>query len=285
MQCCYINLDQAVQRRTDLEASFKAAARPGWQLERFRALDVAYVEEQAVPGTRTRAEKACFMSHRAVIQKYAGNAEYLLVVEDDVAFGAATFEIVDGFLQQNAEADWDLLFLDIGTLELKDMLTMYFNREKFMRRGSVIPLDLARLQFFGSNAYIVNRNAFDKVLACLDAGMPIDTEYDMFLSRCIRKGVLKAPVLFPFLTTLSRHAGVSQIQRSSIDTVNLARNIFRNMMWLESVPASFEADLALLDTRVASSGHATVVKLLTAICDDYDNPGFNSDRISNARPS
>ena len=96
---------------------------------------------------------------------------------------------------------------------------------------------------------------------------------------------MKAPVLFPFLTTLSRHAGMSQIQRSSIDTVNLARNIFRNMMWLESVPASFEEDLALLDTRIAGSGHATFAKLLTAICDDYDDPGFNSDTISNARSS
>lgn len=285
MQCCYINLDQAVQRRTDLEASFKAAARPGWQLDRFRARDAACVEEHAVPGTRTRAEKACFMSHRAVIQKYAANAEHLLVVEDDVAFGAATFEIVDGFLQQNGGADWDLLFLDIGTLALNDMLTMYFNRKKLMRQRSIIPLDLARLPFFGSNAYIVNRGSFEKVLACLDSGLPIDTEYDMFLSQCIGKGMLRAPVLFPFLTTLSRNAHVSLIQRSSVGTVNLARNIFRNMMWLESVPASFEEDLALLDARVAGSGHATFAKLLTAICDDYDDPGFNSDTISNARPS
>ena len=279
MQCCYINLDQAVQRRTDIEASFNAAARPGWQLERFRALDAAYVDEHAVPGARTRAEKACFMSHRTVLQKYAANAEHLLVVEDDVAFGVATFEIVDGFLQQNAEEDWDLLFLDIGTIDLNDMLTMYFNREKFMRRGLVIPLDLAKLQFCGANAYIVNRHSFDKVLACLDGGLPIDIEYDIFLSKCIREGVLKAPVLFPFLTTLSRHAGMSQIQRSSIDTVNLARNIFRNMMWLESAPAKFENDLAELDARLAGTGHATLAKVLTAICADYDDPGFNSDPL------
>ena len=149
MQCCYINLDRALQRKEDIEASFKAAARPGWRLGRFRALDAAFVEEQLVEGSRTKSEKACFMSHRAVIQKYAGSAEHLLVVEDDVVFGVATFDIVDGFLQQNAEEDWDLLFLDISAIDIRDMLTMYFNREKFIRQRKVIPLDLARLPFFG----------------------------------------------------------------------------------------------------------------------------------------
>jgi GR25 family glycosyltransferase involved in LPS biosynthesis len=278
MQCSYINLDRAVQRREDIEASFKAAARPGWRLDRFRALDAAFIEEQRVEGSRTRSEKACFMSHRAVLQKYAGSAEHLLVVEDDVVFGAATFDIVDGFLHQNAQAEWDLLFLDIGTLDMRDMLTMYFNREKFIRQRKVIPLDLARLPFFGSNAYIVNRASFGKVLDCLDSGLPIDIEYDMFLSKQIRKGALKAAVLFPFLTTLSRNAAMSQIQRSGIDTVNLARNIFRNMMWLESAPGKFQDDLAELDARLAGAGHANLAKVLAAICDDYDDPGFNSDQ-------
>lgn len=279
MQCCYINLDRALQRKEDIEASFKAAARPGWRLGRFRALDAAFIEEQLVEGSRTKSEKACFMSHRAVLQKYAGSAEHLLVVEDDVVFGAATFDIVDGFLQQNAQEEWDLLFLDISAIDIRDMLTMYFNREKFIRQRKVIPLDLARLPFFGTNAYIVNRTSFGKVLDCLDAGLPIDIEYDMFLSKQIRKGALKAAVLFPFFTTLSRNAAVSQIQRSGTDTVNLARNIFRNMMWLESAPAKFENDLAELDARLAGTGHATLAKVLTAICADYDDPGFNSDPL------
>ena len=279
MQCCYINLDRALQRKEDIEASFKAAARPGWRLGRFRALDAAFIEEQLVEGSRTKSEKACFMSHRAVLQKYAGSAEHLLVVEDDVVFGAATFDIVDGFLQQNAQEEWDLLFLDISAIDIRDMLTMYFNREKFIRQRKVIPLDLARLPFFGTNAYIVNRTSFGKVLDCLDAGLPIDIEYDMFLSKQIRKGALKAAVLFPFLTTLSGNAAVSQIQRSGIDTVNLARNIFRNMMWLESAPAKFENDLAELDARLAGTRHATLAKVLTAICADYDDPGFNSDPL------
>lgn len=277
MQCCYINLDQAMQRREDIEASFAMAARPGWRLERFRALDAATMEERSVAGSTTRAEKACFMSHRAVIEAHSGKAEHLLVLEDDVAFGATTFDIVDGFLQRNADADWDLLFLDIGTLDINDMLTMYFNREKFIRQRMVIPLDLAKFRFFGSNSYIVNGRSFGKVIACLDSGRPIDMTYDIFLAERIRQGALKAAVLFPFATTLSPNAGVSQIQRSSIDTVNLARDIFRNMMWLESDPASVEESLQQLEPMIASSGHAALAKVLTAVCSDFDDPGFNSD--------
>lgn len=279
MRCIYINLDQATQRRADIEASFNAAVRPGWHLERFRALDAASVKEQSVEGSSTWAEKACFMSHRAAIQKHAGDSEHLLVLEDDTMFGIATFDVADGFLQQNDDGDWDLLFLDIGLIDIVDMLKFYFNREKHVLQRKVVPLDLAKLLFFGANAYIVNRRSFGKVLDCLDLGIPIDMEYDLFLSMQIRKGLLNAAVLFPFLTTVSRNANVSQIQRSSIDTVNLARNLFRNMMWLESVPAKFEDDLARLDARIAALGHASMAKVMTAICHDYDDPGFNSDPL------
>ena len=277
MQCCYINLDQAVQRSVDIEASFNRAARPDWSLERFSALDTAWVDAHAVAGSRSRAEKACFLSHRAVIQAHAGSARHLLVLEDDATFGVATCEIVDGFLEQNAGADWDLLFLDICASQIEDMLTLYFNREKFMRQRTVIPLDLRNIPFFGTNAYIVNASAFEKVLACIGSGMPIDIEYDLFLAKLVREGLLKAAVLFPFLTTLSQHANASQIQRQSVDTVNLARNLFRNMMWVESNPASFSAGMQELEKAVDRSGHGQLAKILIAMCIDAGDPGFNSD--------
>jgi GR25 family glycosyltransferase involved in LPS biosynthesis len=277
MQCCYINLDHAVQRREYMEASFKKAARPGWRLKRFNALDVAYVDQHAVEGSRSRSEKACFLSHRAVIQAHAGTVQHLLVLEDDVAFGMATFEIVDGFLQQNADADWDLLFLDICAHRIDDMLNLYFNRKKLMQQRSVIPLDLAKLRFFGSNAYIVNGRSFGKVLACLDAAMPIDIEYDIMVAERVREGTLKAAVLFPFPITLSPHANASQIQRQSMDTINHARNLFRNMMWFESMPADYRESAERLEEAVADSGHEQLAKILIGMCMSAGAPGFNSD--------
>jgi GR25 family glycosyltransferase involved in LPS biosynthesis len=277
MKCCYINLDHAVQRREYIEASFKKAARPGWSLERFSALDAKYVEAHAVEGIRSRSEKACFLSHRAVIQAHAGSAQHLLVLEDDVSFGTATFEIVDGFLQQNADADWDLLFLDICAHRIEDMLKLYFNRRKLMQQRTVIPLDLAKLPFFGSNAYIVNGKSVGKLLACLDSAMPIDIEYDILLGERIRDGALKAAVVFPFPITLSPHANASQIQRQGMDTINVARNLFRNMMWFESMPADYRESIQHLNDAVADSGHEQLAKILTGMCMSAGDPGFNSD--------
>lgn len=277
MHCCYINLDHAVERRATVEASFEKAVQPGWSLERFSALDVAYVDTHAVEGSTSRTEKACFLSHRAVIRAHAASAQHLLVLEDDVSFGVTTFEIVDGFLQQNAEADWDLLFLDICTSRIDDMLSMYFNRKKFMQQRTVIPLDLAKLPFYGTNAYIVKGQAFAKILACLDSAMPIDVEYDIFLAKHVREGALKAAVLFPFLTTLSPHANASQIQRQSMDTINLARNLFRNMMWFESTPAQCRESMEQLDKAVADSGLEQMAKILIGMFMSTGDPGVNQD--------
>lgn len=279
MQCCYINRDRSTERRAVLEASFKRAARPGWTLERFSALNPAYVDVHAVKGCRSRTEKACFLSHRAIIAAHAGGARHLLVLEDDVSFGLATCEIVDGFLQQNAYASWDLLFLDVCPSRIDDMLSLYFNRQNIMRQRTVVPLDLAKLPFFGASAYIVNARSFAKVLACLDSGMPIDIEYDVFLAAHIRQGVLDAAVLFPFVTTLSQNASASQIQRPTMDTVNLARNLFRNMIWFESTPASFQHGMEQLVRAVESSEHGPLARILTAICMDAGDPGFNSDPV------
>jgi GR25 family glycosyltransferase involved in LPS biosynthesis len=277
MHCCYINLDRATQRRVDIEASFHRAARPGWTLQRFPAVDGDHVERERVPGRRSRAEKACYMSHRAVIEAHRDRGQPLLVLEDDVQFGAATCEIVDGFLQQNTGADWDLLFLDICAHRITDMLNLYFNREKLIRQRTVIPVDLSKLPFFGTCAYIVNAGAFDKVLACLDAGIPIDIEYDILLAHFVRERMLKAAVLFPFVTTLSPRAAASQIQRASVETVNLARNLFRNMVWLESDPAAYRDSMLRLEQAIAGAGHESLARVLAGICMAAGDAGSNSD--------
>jgi GR25 family glycosyltransferase involved in LPS biosynthesis len=277
MHCCYINLDQATQRKESIESSFEKAARPGWTLSRFRALDTAFVDAHGIQGRRSRAEKACFLSHKAVIETYADDGKHLLVLEDDSLFGLATCEIVDGFLQQNPGGDWDLLFLDACVINVGDMLTLYFHRQALVQDRKIIPLDLSRIPFFGTSSYIVNAASRDKVLACINAGIPIDIEYDVYLANQISTGKLKAAVLFPFLTTISAHAAESQIQRSSMDTVNRGWNLFRNMMWLESKPESCQDSLRTLEAAVANSGHGALATILAAQFMNVGDPGSNSD--------
>lgn len=277
MHCCYINLAQATKRRVAIEASFSKSARPGWTLSRFAAIDTAHVNAQGTPGRRTRREKACFLSHKTLIETHAEDGRHLLVLEDDTQFGRATCEIVDGFLQQNPEGDWDILFLDVAALKLSDMMTLYFHRQTLMCDQKIVPLDLSKMSFIGANAYIVNAASRHKVLACLEAGMPVDVEYDIHLSNQITAGSLKAAVLFPFLVTLSPQAADSQIQRSSMETINRARNIFRNMMWLESEPELFHDSLQTLQAEVANSKHGALATILAAQFLSENDRGFNAD--------
>jgi GR25 family glycosyltransferase involved in LPS biosynthesis len=118
MDCYYINLDTATERRLSLEASFEKHSRPGWTLHRFSALDQAYIEAHGIEGSRTAREKACFLSHKAVIERHANDGKSVLIVEDDTMFGLATFGIIDGFLQQNAGSEWDIIFTDLAVLDL-----------------------------------------------------------------------------------------------------------------------------------------------------------------------
>lgn len=277
MHCCYINLDHAKQRSQAIESSFEKAARPGWTLSRFSALDTAFVDAHGIQGCRTRREKACFLSHKAVIETHTDAGEHLLVLEDDTLFGLATCEIVDGFLQQNAGGDWDLLFLDVSVVNIDDMLTLYFHRQALLQGGKIIPLDLARVPFIGMNSYVVNAASRNKVLACIEAGLPIDIEYDVYMANQISARKLKAAVLFPFVTTLSQHADDSQIQRSSMDTVNRARNVFRNLMWLESKPGMIEHNLPALVAAVANSPHSPLATVLAALLINNGDPGCNAD--------
>ncbi len=64
MECFYINLDRATERRRAIEANFMNTRMPGWTLTRFPAVDAANV---STPGNLTASEKACFLSHRALI--------------------------------------------------------------------------------------------------------------------------------------------------------------------------------------------------------------------------
>lgn len=269
MQCRYINLDHAVERRAAIEASFKKAIRPGWNLARFAAIDTGFVDRHAIAGDRSAAEKACYLSHKTVIETHAASAGHLLVLEDDVEFGVASCEIVDGFLQHNPEAEWDLLFLDVCVQNIGDMATVYFHRERLMKERKVIPLDLAKIPFFGTNAYIVNAGSLEKVLACVEAGLPVDVEYDIYLADQVRQGRLKAAVLFPFVTTLSDHATRSQIQPTSSDKINQARNLFRNLVWLESAPNQVAAGMAECEAALAGTTHQAFFTLLTALIANF----------------
>ena len=50
MDCFYINLDSAKDRKLHIEENFAAYKKPGWTLTRFPAIDKAHVERNNIAG-------------------------------------------------------------------------------------------------------------------------------------------------------------------------------------------------------------------------------------------
>lgn len=264
MDCHYINLDHAVERRASLETNFSLCRRPGWALKRYAAMDEATTRRDGVPGKRSWREKACFLSHKGVIETHVDKGSSFMVLEDDAQFGLCSLEIIESILANNTGTQWDLLFTAVSVLQFNTMLLLATQRSQLLERRQVLPLDLAKIPFVGATAYVVNGASRQKLLDYLATGVPVDIEYDVYLYHGIAAGHLKAAVLFPFVTTLSKHSTQSQIQPAQVRTSNLARDVFRRMMWLESSPDSYSADLAHIESKLRGSVHGTVAMLAGA---------------------
>lgn len=61
-------------------------------------------------------------------------------------------------------------------------MLLALNWDELMKKRRILPLDLARIPFVGASAYIVHGASRRKLLDYLGGGMPIDTEYDVYLS-------------------------------------------------------------------------------------------------------
>jgi hypothetical protein len=113
------------------------------------------------------------------------------------------------------------------------------------------------LPFFGSSAYIVNKNSLEKLSRIMSAEH-LNVPYDLLLRTMICDGTLRAFVTFPFLTSNSEHALTSTQQPKSTERTDLIWTLFKRMIWIEG--DSFDPTAALdeisksVDQRSAAYG-------------------------------
>ena len=132
------HIDRIAARRAALEGNFQTHKAAGWTLNRFAAIDVAYVQAHDVAGSITPAEKACFLSHREVLRANLDRKAPLCVLEDDAAFGAKTCGVIDGLLRGgNAGLEWDILFTDVCVTQLNAMLDLVKMRRRLAAKNKV----------------------------------------------------------------------------------------------------------------------------------------------------
>lgn len=234
MDCFYINLDSAAERRARLENNFNTIKKPNWNLARFAAIDADYVRKNEVTGTTSPGEKGCFLSHKILIGQNLERPGPMMIVEDDAAFGYRTCTLVDAILSQNKDLDWDILFTDVCITNQKKMIDLLqYRRELSAKRIDIAFMELVKMGFAGSTAYIVNAKSKKKLYDLLNAATAIDLPYDLYLRGLVHSSMLNAYSLFPFVTSLSDYSEESQIKASNTDRPDLAWNMFRKMVWVE----------------------------------------------------
>jgi GR25 family glycosyltransferase involved in LPS biosynthesis len=231
MKCTYINLDNAAARKTQIEESFAAHRGPDWELTRFPAIDTRFVEQQQIKGRIRPAEKACFLSHRAVIESNVGASAPVFVLEDDAIFGGATHPTIDNFLGISDSYNWDIIFTDLCVTQLGTMAELIKLRHQLTEIDQVRLLDVTGFVFAGATAYIVNHKSIGKLAALLGAEKELNVPYDLVLRKYIYEKKLKGLVFFPFITSISEESEVSQIQQEA--SADMIWNAFRKLVWTD----------------------------------------------------
>src|SRR6202030_3226927 len=95
MDCIYINLDSATERKVKFENNCNANKKPGWALTRFPAVNKDMVQARKVKGESQPAEKGCFLSHKDILAANLDHDKPLFILEDDAVFGARTCALVE----------------------------------------------------------------------------------------------------------------------------------------------------------------------------------------------
>jgi GR25 family glycosyltransferase involved in LPS biosynthesis len=232
MDCFYINLDSAAERKANFEKNFNALKKPNWNLSRFPAVDTEFVKNNNVPGESRPGEKGCFLSHKMIIGSNLGHERPIFILEDDAVLGARTCGLIDGMLQ-NKTQDWDILFTDVCIPHVLAMVDcLRFRRELAAKKIEVAFMNLTKINFNGSTAYVVNAKSKQKVFDLLNAANELNIPYDLYLRGLAHISALKVFALFPFVTSLSEFSDMSQIQRQE-NRAQFAWNLFRKMIWFE----------------------------------------------------
>ena len=234
MQCLYINLDSAADRRAGVEGSFAAARKDGWSLERIAATDTDYVARAGVQGSIRPAEKACFLSHRNAVFHSLGHDGPVMIIEDDTVFSPKTCAVLDALMAAPPMPTWNILFADIGIGNISTMAELALLRNDFDATRRVKTIALAAVPFFGATAYVINGESKAKVLGLLDAVTSFDAAYDLYLRDLVLQGKLEAHAVFPFVTTsgqVMRGAGSPGQQPCTGNCAKSIRSPIRTTSW------------------------------------------------------
>ena len=223
MKIFYINLNDAKDRRAEIERQFKKYHTQGDSLVRIPAIDPQDKLIRKRPGTARDSQKSVFLSHLTAIQQAGMEEEPSMVAEDDIKLLPDTIQTIKKIIPQLSEGKWDIIYTDVIITTLD--LTNYFYREtrknQQQRKLSLIPLH--NKIYAGATGYIVNPISVKKILKIMSHSNIQNAPWDMTLRHHIHKRNIKAFVTVPFQTTVTEQANNSKNQ--------LKDSIYTDILW------------------------------------------------------
>lgn len=200
-QGVYINLDSCCSRREQVERQL-AELGVADRYSRFSAIRGSAAEERTQT-TLPAGQLGCWLSHLAVWQQAEGKGSHLHVLEDDVALSPLLLRVLDEMRLD--ESSWDLIFTDVyfhPPPTPEQFAQLCSAREAFLRERRIALIDLRPLAFTGTTSYLVNQGSLKRLRGLLQGRWQSNQTIDVALQQLIRRGELRARLVFPFLSTM-----------------------------------------------------------------------------------
>jgi GR25 family glycosyltransferase involved in LPS biosynthesis len=158
---------------------------------------------------------------------------HLMIMEDDALFGPHSCQIISAAAQSMSDATWDILFTDACIPSVLSMLDLFLLRRQLVSAMQIKAVNLKEIRFAGSTAYVLNSRSKEKLLGLLKRTPVLDLPYDLALRSLIHESALNGFMTFPFATSLSEHAELSQIGGGNMEINDATWNAFRKLMWAD----------------------------------------------------
>ncbi len=247
-----INLDCATARLEGMLAGFDShLAGSGLALNRFAAVDVAYVQAAAVPGALRWAEKACFLSHARCLASATGGNTPVWIVEDDVLFGPATLPRLRAALDRLAGQRWDVLATDLLIVEPHGMIDLFRMSRDAQATGRTDVLELDNMNFIATGSYLVHPDAIAPLLTRMRALSRLDMAIDVWLREEMRQGRLISRAVLPFATAADWAR--TQIQPEAARRPLAWWTAFRRLLWQHDDRDALDRHLQALEDEYAGA--------------------------------
>lgn len=253
----YINLARSMGRREAMDAQLRRLGLHG--ISRFDAIDSHTLPAPPNDGT-TRDERACFMSHVAVIDAAPAD-DFLLVLEDDALLSDALPAVLQSSAMSQL-APYDIVFLEcLPYVTTTNLMALWGSLQRRLPpvgepRHEVNGIDILEAQHlynWGAVAYLVTPRGLGTLPPLLHGALRAGASpFDMTLNRLVHAGHIRAAVLSPFLATprLESHADTTITDRPQADANDVLGGALRRLFFAGPVDG--------LEAHAAAHRHAAL---------------------------